>query len=121
MVAKAIAAPPSADPLTASADIIYEIDNTEAGLRPGERVAVTVPLRGEEESLVVPWAAVLYDFDGGTWVYVKSGDHEFHRHRVAVHHAADGLAILAAGPQPGAVVVTDGAAELFGTEFGAGH
>jgi hypothetical protein len=30
-------------------------------------------------------------------------------------------AALASGPPPGASVVTDGAAELFGTEFGAGH
>lgn len=119
--AKPVAAPPSADPLTASADFIYEIENGDGTHRPGERVAVTVPLRGEEESLVVPWAAVLYDFDGGAWVYVKTGDREFVRHRVAVRYAADGLAVLAAGPEPGADVVVDGAAELFGTEFGAGH
>ena len=31
------------------------------------------------------------------------------------------LAVLAAGPPVGATVVTAGAAELFGTEFGVGH
>jgi hypothetical protein len=30
------------------------------------------------------------------------------------------LAVLSLGPEPGAHVVTDGAAELFGVEFGAG-
>ena len=116
-----VPAPPSADPLTASADLMYEVDNAAKDLRPGERVAVTVPLRGEEESLVVPWAAVLYDFDGAAWVYEKIGDRKFSRHRVAVRHAVGGSAVLAAGPEPGAEVVVDGAAELFGTEFGAGH
>ena len=32
----------------------------------------------------------------------------------------DAYAVLAQGPAPGTRVVTDGAAELFGTEFGAG-
>ena len=32
----------------------------------------------------------------------------------------DGLALLDVGPAPGTRVVTAGAAELFGTEFGVG-
>lgn len=115
-----VQAPPAADPTTASADLIYEVNNSQAILRPGERVGVTVTLQGEAESLVVPWTAVLHDIYGGTWVYEKIGDHDYRRARVQVRYVADGHAVLATGPKPGVEVIVDGAAEVFGTEFGGG-
>ena len=72
------------------------------------------------ESLVVPRAAVLRDIHGIGWVYIKSGEHQFERARVTVQFNTEELAVLRHGPQPGTPVVVDGAAELFGTEFGAG-
>jgi hypothetical protein len=86
----------------------------------GQRVGVTLSLRGEEESLVVPWAAVLHDVQGGQWVYENTGPQIFVRRRVQIARVAGAAAVLTSGPKPGAKVVTDGAAELFGTEFGAG-
>ncbi len=74
----------------------------------------------EAESLVVPWAAVLYDIHGTTWVYEKTAKTVFRRRRVLVRYTTDDLAVLAAGPKVGTEVVVDGAAELFGTEFGTG-
>ncbi|MCA9113797.1 MAG: efflux RND transporter periplasmic adaptor subunit [Planctomycetaceae bacterium] len=118
--AQPVAAPPSADPLASTADLIYEIDNKSGALRPGERVGVTVALQGEAESLVVPWQAVLHDIYGGTWVYVSRGDRAYSRSRIQVRYVVDGLAVLSTGPEPGTAVVLDGAAELFGTEYGAG-
>ena len=53
-------------------------------------------------------------------MYVKSGETEFRRERVAVAFTTDELAVLTLGPDVGTPVVVDGAAELFGTEFGAG-
>jgi hypothetical protein len=44
----------------------------------------------------------------------------FVRRRVEVVRVADGRAVLSFGPKVGTPVVTGGAAELFGTEFGAG-
>ena len=45
-------------------------------VRPGERVSVLLPLTGSEQALVVPTAAVVYDMNGGAWVYEATGaDH----------------------------------------------
>jgi len=115
-----IAAPPSANPDAATVDLFYELDNEDGYFRPGHKVAVTLPLRGEAESLVAPWSAVLHDFHGGTWVYEEIAPQTFVRRRVHVRHASGAEAILADGLAPGTLVVTDGAAELFGTEFGFG-
>jgi membrane fusion protein, heavy metal efflux system len=70
------------------------------------------------ESLVVPRAALLYDYQGGTWVYERKAPLTYARRRVRLDHLRGNLAVLLEGPKPGAEVVTLGAAELFGTEFG---
>ena len=118
--AKPVPAPPSGDPLAATVNVFYEVENQDGSLQPGQRVGVTLPLRGEEESLVVPRAALLRDIHGGAWVYEKTAPHTFARRRVVVERVVGDLAALASGPKPGAKVVTDGAAELFGAEFGGG-
>jgi len=117
---KPVAAPPSADPLAATVDLFYELPNADGHFRPGERVEVVLPLAGETKSLVVPRAAILRDIHGVAWVYVNSAEHTFERHRVEVHFTTKELSILSRGPAAGTLVVVDGAAELFGTEFGAG-
>jgi len=116
--AKPVPAPPSANANAATVDLFYEIDNSQGQFRPGQRVAVSLNLKEEKDSLVAPWAAVLYDIHGGAWVYEKTGDHTYSRSRVQVRYVVGPLAVLASGPEPGTPVVTDGAAELFGTEFG---
>jgi hypothetical protein len=118
--AKYAAGPPLANAGAATVDWFYEATNQDRALRLGQRVGVTLALRGEEESLVVPWAAVLHDIQGGQWVYENTAPQTFVRRRVQVARVAGADAVLASGPKPGAKVVTDGAAELFGTEFGAG-
>ena len=118
-VAPAIA-PPAADPLAATVDLFYELPNPDGEFHPGERVEVTLPIAGETESLVIPRAAVLRDIHGIAWVYVNSARHTFERHRVEVHFTTRDHAVLSRGPAVGTAIVVDGAAELFGTEFGAG-
>lgn len=119
-VGKFAAGPPIANPGAATVDFFYEVPNEERALRLGQKVGVALALRGEEERLVVPWAAVLHDTYGGQWVYQKAAPLTYTRVRVQVARVADRQAVLITGPKPGAQVVTDGAAELFGTEFGAG-
>ncbi|MEX2118519.1 MAG: efflux RND transporter periplasmic adaptor subunit [Pirellulales bacterium] len=118
--AEPIAAPPSADAAKLTVDLVYELDNARAQLRPSQKVAATVTLRAEERAKVVPWAAVLHDIHGGAWVYENVSPRTFVRRRVAVKYVAGAQAVLAEGPAVGARIVTDGAAELFGTEFGFG-
>lgn len=120
LVADPIPAPPSANASLASVDLYYRIANADRRFRPGERVSVRLARRSGVEGLVVPKAALLHDAYGGTWVYVARDAQVYARHRVAVTDVDGALAVLSQGPASGARVVTDGAAELFGVEFGAG-
>ncbi|MGH9385313.1 MAG: efflux RND transporter periplasmic adaptor subunit, partial [Vicinamibacterales bacterium] len=119
-VARPIPAPPSANAGTAGVDLYYAMANPGQRFRPGERVTVRLARREGESGLVVPKAALLHDAYGGTWVYVVRSPRVYARHRVMVVDISGPLAVLSQGPPPGAQVVTDGAAELFGVEFGAG-
>ena len=115
-----VAAPPSADPASASVDLFYELRGGTT-LRPGERVGVTLPLSGTgERALVVPLSAIVRDMTGGAWVYEQTDSLTFARRRVDVARVVGPQAVLARGARSGMRVVTAGAAELFGTEFGAG-
>ena len=113
-------APPSANSLASSVDVYFLLKNPDGKFLPGQRVLVDLPMQGEQESLVVPRASVLWDIHGIAWVYVKSGEHQFQRARVSVQFTTEEHAVLRRGPKVGEQVVVDGAAELFGTEFGAG-
>ena len=120
-----IAAPPTADALASTVDLYFELDNIDGSLHPGERVGVTVRLDDQTERLVIPWAAILHDHHGTEWVYEQAEDNVFRRRRVLVDYTVsrpDGdLAVLASTLPAGMLVVVDGTAELFGTEFGVGH
>jgi len=70
---------------------------------------------------VVPYAAVLYDAQGSTWVYTSPEPLVFVRQRIVIDYIAGDVAVLSDGPPAGTIVVTVGAAELFGTEFEVGH
>jgi hypothetical protein len=70
---------------------------------------------------VVPYSALIYTPEGGTWVYVSRKPLEFVRRAVEVSEIRGDTAVLIDGPQVGQDVVTLGAAELLGTEFGVGH
>jgi RND family efflux transporter MFP subunit len=120
-LARRVTAPLKADPSAASVDLYYELPATGFALRPGERVMVEVPLRGSERGLVVPEASVLYDIHGDAWVYEDLGGNAYARRRVQIARQVGDRAVIARGIAEGAKVVTAGAAELFGTEFGAGH
>ncbi|MEO7415178.1 MAG: membrane fusion protein MtrC [Opitutaceae bacterium] len=120
LTATPVVVPYSATTNPLISDLFYEMTGDAGGIRPGTKVEVSLALQGEEESLVVPAAAILYDFHGNTWVYEALADHAYRRVRVEVLRTAGSDAILARGPKPGTQIVTDGSAELFGTEFGAG-
>jgi hypothetical protein len=70
---------------------------------------------------VVPYGAVLYDAHGETWVYTSPAARTFVRHAIGVDFIDGEEAVLSEGPPSGTLVVTVGAAELFGTEFEIGH
>lgn len=116
--AKPVVAPPSANPLAATVDLFYELPNADGKLTPGQRLGATVPLGATADSLTVPWAAVVFDIHGGTWVYEQTGPHKYTRRRVLVAHTQGADAVLADGPAAGVKVVTAGVQQLFAAETG---
>ncbi|MCB9508566.1 MAG: efflux RND transporter periplasmic adaptor subunit [Deferribacteres bacterium] len=118
--AQPVQGPTLSDANAASTDLYFELQNTEQRFRIGEKVAVSVVQQSERKGLVVPVAAILYDIQGGTWVYVKTAPQVYTRQRIELQYVVGELALLARGPEAGAEVVTAGVAEIFGTEFGGG-
>jgi multidrug efflux pump subunit AcrA (membrane-fusion protein) len=121
LMAQPVQAPPTADPQAATVDLYYQLANSDGRLRPGQRLNVSLALRDKQESVVIPWSAVVHDIYGGTWVYVTAAPHKFVRRRVQIAFVVDDLAVMDNGPAVGQQIVSTGVAELFGTEFGAGH
>jgi membrane fusion protein, heavy metal efflux system len=119
IVARRVEGPPTANAAAATADVFFR-PIADAGVQIGERVSVELPLRTTEQALVIPDAAVLYDLQGGTWVYESLGNHVYARRRVEVAGQSGHKVLVGRGLREGQKVVTDGAAELFGSEFGAG-
>lgn len=117
-----VTAPRRGDPGAASVDLYYEVSSRGA-LRAGERVTVSLPSVGAATArrvLAVPMSAIVYDVYGGTWTYVAKDSVHMVRTRVELGDIVDGQAVIVRGLTPGVRVVTAGAAELFGTEFGVG-
>lgn len=114
-------APPSANAAAGTVDMFYALANQDGAFRVGQRVAVDLPLGGQSEGLFVPSSAIVRDIHGGEWVYEKTAPNIYVRQRIEVASERDGRAMLARGLRPRAQVVAAGAAELFGTEFGAAH
>lgn len=118
--AKSVTGPQTSDPLATSIDLYYEIDNSKGDFRPGQKVSVTLPFSGNASGLVIPFSAIVYDIHGGTWVYTNPSVNTYVRQRVELQTVIDNKAVMTRGPTAGTKIVTVGAAELFGTEFGGG-
>lgn len=71
---------------------------------------------GGAQGTVIPYDAVLYEANGNTWVYVSLEPLVFVRQAIVIDHIKGNEAFLSQGPDSGAMVVTLGAAELYGSE-----
>jgi len=70
---------------------------------------------------VVPYAAVVYDKDGSTWVYTNPQPLTYIRQAIIVELIKGDDAVLKEGPEIGMQVATTGAPQLYGAEKGVGH
>jgi multidrug efflux pump subunit AcrA (membrane-fusion protein) len=118
-VARPVAAPPSANATAGTVDLYYAIANSGADFRVGQRVEVELPAMGDSSGISVPASAVLHDIYGGEWVYVLTAPHVYQRRRIEIMSTSGGYSLVRRGVDRGDRVVIAGAAELFGTEFGA--
>jgi hypothetical protein len=100
--------------------LYYVVDRTKTGLVTGQRVFVEVAFSGDRtHQIAIPYAALIYDVHGGTWVYVKEPNAlSFYRESVTVDYIKGDLAYLTESPPVGTEVVTVGGAELYGAETG---
>lgn len=80
----------------------------------------TAPVVAASGGFSLPYSALVYDKAGATWAYTNPEGLVFVRHEVTVDRIADDQALLTAGPEVGTLVVTVGAAELWGVETGVG-
>lgn len=119
-IAKRVQAPTTANANSSTADLYFELENYNRLLRPGQRVMVTLPTNQSAKRLTVPWSAIVFDIQGGTWVYENTQPHVFSRRRVVLERVNAATAVLRRGPKAGTRVVSVGVAELYGTEFGVG-
>lgn len=103
-------------------DELWAITLTErAAERTGiEFAAVAMHDVEGEERLVVPYSAVMYHYDGTTWSYTRAGDLTYVREQIDIDYIEGDTAVLHSGPPVGTEVVSVGAAELYGVEFGIG-
>jgi hypothetical protein len=86
----------------------------EGAKRIGLRTAV---VRHGGEQAVVPYAALIYDPEGKTYVYTSPKSLAYLREEVEVDRVEGDRVLLSHGPAAGTKVVTTGAAEVYGTEL----
>jgi hypothetical protein len=86
--------------------------------RAAERVSLrTARVRRTPAGTVVPYAALIYDQQGVSWVYTSPSPLTFRRAEVVVDRVVGDRVWLRDGPAPGTRVVTVGAAEVYGAEL----
>ncbi|MEZ4711835.1 MAG: hypothetical protein R3A44_31915 [Caldilineaceae bacterium] len=90
-----------------------------------ERLQVETAAVREEQidgqtRLVVPYSALIYDNNGGTWIYTSPDALTYVRTAVTVDFIEGDMVVLADGPDVGTNVATVAVAELYGTDTGVG-
>jgi hypothetical protein len=77
----------------------------------------TDTVTGRSGQSVVPYAALIYDAEGKTYVYTSPKTRSYLREEVVVARVDADRVLLSKGPPAGTKVVTVGAAEVYGTEL----
>jgi hypothetical protein len=115
------AAEPKAEAITIQEDEATGLKTLTLSQKAAERLGVeTVPVAGSGAQLSIPYGAVVYDAEGKTWAYVTESPLTYKRAEIKVAEIDGDVARITAGPPSGTLVVTTGAAELYGAEIGVG-
>jgi len=103
-------------------DIKKVVLTDEAAERLGLKTAkVTETTAGGRAMKSVPYGALLYEASGDTWTYAQLEPLVYMRQRLTVDHVDGDNVLVTDGPAAGTEVVTVGAAELQGVEYGVGE
>jgi multidrug efflux pump subunit AcrA (membrane-fusion protein) len=87
-----------------------------------QMVSVLVPLGKKSTATVVPYSAIVFDSQGGAWIYLYHGEkkhniHQFERRRVELGPPVNGDIVIRPPLPAETKIVTRGAAMLFSSEF----
>ena len=99
-------------------DVVRVTLTADAATRLGLRTAKVRSDGSGTNRTVIPYDAVLYDRDGGTWTYTSLRPLVFQREDISVARIDGDTATLTKGPPVGTAVVTAGATEIWGVEYG---
>ena len=88
--------------------------------RIGIQTAAVVAAKVSGSMTVIPYAALLYEPDGSTAIYLGTAPLVYTRRLVTVDHIAGNQVYVSQGLTPGMRVVTVGAEELLGVQNGVG-
>ena len=111
-------APPAATQQVKGTDVVRVVMEEAAVKRIGVRTTPVVRDSRTEGRTVIPARAVLYDPSGAAWAYVSPKENVFQRVDLEVARIDGRSAVLVKGPLVGAAVVTVGATEIWGVEYG---
>ena len=104
----------------ASKRLGIQFADVTAGDATGGIAAATSGTPASDPGAQLPYNALLYDASGGEWVFVSPAPNVYMRTAVKVERIDGDKVMVSKGPAPGSKVVTMGAAELYGIEFGVG-
>ena len=103
-----------------SPSLLEEIEGSELKRvilteKASERIGVETV---EVDGMTVPYAAVIYDIEGGTWVYTNPSPLAFERAPILIDRIDGDTAFLAERLETDAPIVTVGVMEIYGAETG---
>jgi hypothetical protein len=117
-------APAQVEPI-APGSAISRVTLTESAMKridvQTDAVSEQLSPRTKAQQKTVPYAALLYDTRGKTWVYTSPKPNVFVRTEVEVEFIKGGTAYLTTGPDVGTQIAKVGVAELYGAETKFGH
>ena len=101
--------------------VYFRIKGSGHSLAVGQQATVQFALQGGNIThKVVPYSALIYDLKGAQWVYIATSALTYQRQQVKVDFIEGDTVYLSEGPAAGALVVSQGPAELYGAETGVG-
>jgi hypothetical protein len=95
-------------------DVQRVVFDAEAAERVGLK---TAPIRQDGRKEIMPYAALIYDAQGGTYAYTAPEPLTYVRQQISIDHFDGDSVVLSDGPPAGTEVVTIGVDEVYGTEF----
>ena len=90
--------------------------------RAAQRLDVkTEQVRDQGGQRVVPYASIIYDPNGKTWVYTSTAPRTFVREKSRSTASQVIRCFSRAGPNAGTMIASRAVAEIYGTELKVGH